>query len=222
MPIRYVAFPFPVAGQPKSVHKSYVEGKDLLSGKPMMQAVVDAFTKPLTDDEKKKLKAYVDGGGTIFAQACCSRKDFADSFRALVKELFTGDLQPLPEAHRIFERMKTKGAAPRPDVEYLALDKEQGRPAVLFLPHDSCCRWHQGGSDSRASYAIGTGIYFYVTIEGRKMFQRTHPETVPTTPEVPEPVLVPEPPAPNPETPPLTPKPAEKPPPAPGVPPEEN
>ena len=54
MPIRDVAFPFPVAGQPKSVHKSYVEGKDLLSGKPMMQAIIDALTKPLTDEEKKK------------------------------------------------------------------------------------------------------------------------------------------------------------------------
>jgi hypothetical protein len=53
MPIRYVAFPFPVAGQPKSVHKSYVEGKDLLSGKPMMQAIIDALTKPLTAEEKK-------------------------------------------------------------------------------------------------------------------------------------------------------------------------
>ncbi len=53
MPIRYVAFPFPVAGQPKSVHKSYVEGKDLLSGKPMMQAVIDALTQPLTGEEKK-------------------------------------------------------------------------------------------------------------------------------------------------------------------------
>jgi len=52
MPIRYVAFPFPVAGQPKSVHKSYVEGKDLLSGKPMMQAIIDALTKPLTKEEK--------------------------------------------------------------------------------------------------------------------------------------------------------------------------
>jgi hypothetical protein len=54
MPIRYVGFPFPVAGQPKSVHKSYVEGKDLLSGKPMVQAIIDALTKPLTDEEKKK------------------------------------------------------------------------------------------------------------------------------------------------------------------------
>jgi hypothetical protein len=53
MPIRYVAFPFPVAGQPKSVHKSYVEGKDLLSGKPMMQAIIDALVKPLTKEETR-------------------------------------------------------------------------------------------------------------------------------------------------------------------------
>jgi hypothetical protein len=53
MPIRYVAFPFPVAGQPRSVLKGYVEGKDLLSGKPMIQAIIEGLTKPLTDEEKK-------------------------------------------------------------------------------------------------------------------------------------------------------------------------
>lgn len=53
MPIRYVAFPFPVAGQPRSVHRAYVEGKDLLSGKPMMRAVIDALTSPLTPEEKR-------------------------------------------------------------------------------------------------------------------------------------------------------------------------
>jgi hypothetical protein len=52
MPIRHVAFPFPIAGQPRSVHKSYVEGNDLISGKPMMQAIIEAFTSPLTDEEK--------------------------------------------------------------------------------------------------------------------------------------------------------------------------
>ena len=53
MPIRYVAFPFPVAGQPRSVHKEYVEGNDLLTNKPMMQAIIDALTEPLTEDETK-------------------------------------------------------------------------------------------------------------------------------------------------------------------------
>jgi hypothetical protein len=53
MPIRYVGFPFPVAGQPKEVHHRYVfESNDVVSGKPMMQAIVDNFTKPLTDKEK--------------------------------------------------------------------------------------------------------------------------------------------------------------------------
>jgi hypothetical protein len=53
MPIRYVGFPFPVAGQPKAVHHKYVfEGNDVVSGKPMMKAIIDAFTSPLTDKEK--------------------------------------------------------------------------------------------------------------------------------------------------------------------------
>jgi hypothetical protein len=53
MPIRYVGFPFPVAGQPKSVHHRYVfEGTDQVSGKPMMQAIIEALTKPLTEKEK--------------------------------------------------------------------------------------------------------------------------------------------------------------------------
>ena len=55
MPIRYVGFPFPVAGQPKAVHHSYIfERNDTVSGKPMMQAIIDGFTKPLTDKEKYK------------------------------------------------------------------------------------------------------------------------------------------------------------------------
>jgi hypothetical protein len=52
MPIRYVAFPFPVAGQPVAVHKAYVAGNDKLSGKPMMQAIIDGLTKPLTQEEQ--------------------------------------------------------------------------------------------------------------------------------------------------------------------------
>ena len=52
-PIRYIGFPFPVAGQPQEVHHKYIfEGKDVVSGKPMMQAFIDALTVPLTDREK--------------------------------------------------------------------------------------------------------------------------------------------------------------------------
>jgi hypothetical protein len=44
-----------VAGQPQSVHHKYVfESNDVVSGKPMMKAFVDALTVPLTNREKYK------------------------------------------------------------------------------------------------------------------------------------------------------------------------
>ena len=52
MPIRYVAIPFPVAGQPASVHKKYVQGLEPTTGKPLMQEIIDGLTRPLTDEEK--------------------------------------------------------------------------------------------------------------------------------------------------------------------------
>jgi hypothetical protein len=53
MPIRFIGVPFPVAGQPREVHHKYVfEDNDTVTGKPMMQAVVDALTAPLTEEEQ--------------------------------------------------------------------------------------------------------------------------------------------------------------------------
>jgi len=137
-----------------------------------------------TPEEKQKLKAYVDGGGTILGQACCSQKPFADSFRALAKELFKGDLLPVPAGHRIFERMKG-GADPALKVEYLALDSQQGRPVVIFLPEDYCCRWHVGGTGALPALEVGSSVYYFVTIEGRQMYLRAHPEAEGTLPPPP-------------------------------------
>jgi hypothetical protein len=52
MPLRFVAVPFPFTGQPKAVDVGYVTGKDMLTDQPMMHAVVDALTTPLTANEK--------------------------------------------------------------------------------------------------------------------------------------------------------------------------
>ena len=52
MPIRYVAVPFPFTGQPRTVDVGYVAGKDMLTGQPLMTAVIKALTDPLTAEEK--------------------------------------------------------------------------------------------------------------------------------------------------------------------------
>ena len=54
MPIRFVATPFPFTGQPKAVDVGYVTGKDMLTGRPLMDSVVSALTSPLTAQEKIK------------------------------------------------------------------------------------------------------------------------------------------------------------------------
>ena len=42
-----------MAGQPQAIHHKYVfEGNDVVTGKPMMQAFVEALTAPLTEKEK--------------------------------------------------------------------------------------------------------------------------------------------------------------------------
>ncbi len=52
MPVRYVSVPFPFTGQPRAVDVGYVAGKDMLTGQPLMAAVVKALTDPLTTEEK--------------------------------------------------------------------------------------------------------------------------------------------------------------------------
>ncbi len=45
--------PHPVAGKPASVHRQYIEGRDPITGKPLMEEVVDAIAKPLSEEEKR-------------------------------------------------------------------------------------------------------------------------------------------------------------------------
>jgi hypothetical protein len=111
MPIRYVGFPFPVAGQPKSVHHRYVfESKDVVSGKPMMQAIIDALTKPLTDKEK-----YSGKPPEAIPQPRLLKPDTEDNLQRLFKEKDWTDYNPiiLPTEERVAAMLK--GTSQKPD-----------------------------------------------------------------------------------------------------------
>jgi hypothetical protein len=109
-PLRYVALPFPIAGQPKSVHKQYVEGKDFVSGKQTMQAVVDALTKPLTENEKIK--------GTppeAKPEPKLLRPDTEENLQRLFKDQGWTDYNPiiLPTEKRVARMLQ--GSSHKPD-----------------------------------------------------------------------------------------------------------
>ena len=52
MKLRFSFVPYPVVGMPRTALREYVEGQDPVSGRPLMLQIVDAITKPLTDEER--------------------------------------------------------------------------------------------------------------------------------------------------------------------------
>ncbi len=111
MPIRYVGFPFPVAGQPKSVHHRYVfESNDVVSGKPMMTAIIDALTKPLTEKEKFSGKPP-----EAVPEPRLLKPDTEENLQQLFKDKDWTDYNPiiLPTEERVAAMLK--GTSQKPD-----------------------------------------------------------------------------------------------------------
>ena len=52
MPLRFVGMPYPFTGLSEERLKNYFDGRDNISGKPVMEAIVDSLTVPLTAQEK--------------------------------------------------------------------------------------------------------------------------------------------------------------------------
>ncbi len=134
-PIRYISFPFPVAGQPQSVHHKYIfERNDVVSGKPMMKAFIDALTVPLTDKEKYK-------GPAPEPAAAASRflgPDTEENLHRLFRDQDWTDYLPivLPTEERVADMLK--GTSHRPDEVIKTLDWPGGKREVTVERVATC------------------------------------------------------------------------------------
>ncbi len=110
MPIRFVGFPFPVAGQPRSVHRRYVEGNDMVSGKPMMETIIGALTRPLSEDEKLSGPQP-----STVKEERFLKPDTEENLQRLFKEKDWTDYNPiiLPTEERVKDMLK--GTSRKPD-----------------------------------------------------------------------------------------------------------
>jgi hypothetical protein len=110
MPLRFVGVPYPFTGLKEEMLKTYLEGKDKVSGKPIMQAIVDCLTKPLTAEEKRT---------GIPAEAAPEPRflppDTEDNLQRLFKDKHWTDYNPiiLPTAERVAAMLK--GTSHKPD-----------------------------------------------------------------------------------------------------------
>jgi hypothetical protein len=134
MPIRYVGFPFPVAGQPKTVHHKYVfEGNDFVSGKPMMKAIIEALTTPLTEDEK-----YSGPAKESAEEPRLLPPDTEDNLQQLFKDKDWTDYNPiiLPTEERVAEMLKGTSKSPTAVVKRLGYP---GGPRELTVEKVAVC-----------------------------------------------------------------------------------
>ena len=130
-----------------------------------------------TDVEKAKLKEYVERGGTIFAEDCCSKKPFDKSFRGLLAELWPdAELQNIPKKHMIYTMPRRMSK--RPKIMGMAVAGQQAGYGIVYLPHGISCNWERGGSKAKSTLDIGANICFYIEkARSRVITVRKTPET---------------------------------------------
>ncbi len=121
--------------------------------------------------ERKILEDYVEGGGFIFAEACCGSADFDKGFRKLIEEMFPAqqdELRPLPDDHPIWQaRFQLT-----PQTYRLWGIRRGARTAVMYSPTDLSCYWNESETNSAnaavvKAIRVGQNAIDYAT--GRKL-----------------------------------------------------
>jgi hypothetical protein len=133
------------------------------------------FAPQFTDEQKKRLRDYVDRGGFIFAEACCDGTEFEAGFRKLMSEVFPEaeyKLRLLPPQHPIWR-------AEQPvDPNYMrplwGIDIGC-RTSVVLCTKDLSCYWELARSgreshfppevqkDIQGALTIGANVLAYAT-----------------------------------------------------------
>ncbi len=120
---------------------------------------------------KQNLREYVEQGGFIFAEACCSKAAFDEGFRSLVHELFPEPeyaLKPLPPEHPIWKSRYRLS----PDIHELWGVDFGCRTVVVYSPKDLSCFWNQaenqpGNPAVEKALRVGQNVVDYAT--GREL-----------------------------------------------------
>jgi hypothetical protein len=122
-------------------------------------------------ETKKKLREYVEQGGMILADACCSERAFDEGFRALMEEIFPEPeykLHELAEDHAVWRTRHLLS----PEMHPLWGIEHGCRTVVIYSPMDLSCFWnHIETAPTRApvikALRVGQNIVDYAT--GREM-----------------------------------------------------
>lgn len=159
----------------KSLLTWQVVDPNFASAQDMLQAPIAFFNgheaPEFTADGKKALRDYIEQGGFIFADACCSREEFDKGFRALMREIFPEEqykLHLLPPEHAVWRARHILSS----DIHPLWGIEHGCRTVVIYSPEDLSCYWNQseaipGNTAVIKSLRVGQNVIDYAT--GREM-----------------------------------------------------
>ncbi len=112
------------------------------------------------DAAREKIRRYVEQGGTLLVEACCSKAEFAAAFERFAARTFPGvPLRELDRDHPIYSAYYDL-----PPAGLRGLDVGC-RTSVIFAPRDMSCLWEQGdvAELSEAAFRLGTNIAAFAT-----------------------------------------------------------
>jgi hypothetical protein len=106
--LRFTFVPHPFANRSIEVHRKYLEGNDPINGRPVLDEIVEALTRPITDKEKKT--GVIDRSMPRFLEP-----DTPENLERLFLENGWTDYLPivLPTEERVTEMLK--GTSHKPD-----------------------------------------------------------------------------------------------------------
>jgi hypothetical protein len=140
--------------------------------------------------ERQRIRQYILQGGFMFFDSCCGRKEFADSVRKELAQIFPErPLEKLPSDHPIYRcyyDVPLVEYTPAAEISGMAPPPLEGidigcRTAVVFSPIDLSCGWdmhtHQTCAGVQAEYALKLGANMIAYCTATKAMGRSLAES---------------------------------------------
>lgn len=134
--------------------------------------------------ERERLKEYLERGGVLFADACCGSRAFDESFRDLTAQLYPDkQLQRIPPDHEMFSNTvafdlsRVKRRTTVADAADAALDTEvsevepflegieiEGRYALIYSKYDISCALQRQASVACEGYVTDDAVKIAINV----------------------------------------------------------
>jgi len=110
------------------------------------------------DAQRAKVRAFVEHGGTVLAEACCSKEAFREGFEAFARATFPEvPLRRLGRQHAVYHTLSEIDAETLQGIDFGC------RTSVLYSPNDLSCLWEQAELPrlSEDAFKLGANIVAY-------------------------------------------------------------